>query len=130
MTKLSKLIQYVNVICCLLLYVFMLVWDTQHVLHGDVFTIEQQNLFYQLCVKSLLMLLVGNIDINKLILKYLKIRHCKYLYLNIMYIKFHKLLWIRSSQKFDPHKVNNYTVQYKFLDNKKTQTYLITAQPS
>ena len=51
---------------------------------------------------------------KKLIFLYLKTRHWKYYTLNIIYIKLHKLSWIRNQQnpqKFDPHKINKYTLQ-------------------
>ena len=39
------------------------------------------------------------------------------LYLKHMYIKLHKLSWItkQKTQKFDPHKINKGTLQYKLL---------------
>ena len=55
---------------------------------------------------------------NKLIFLYLKTRHCKCYALNTMYITLYKLSWIRNlqnTQKFDPHKINKHTLQYKLL---------------
>ena len=45
----------------------------------------------------------------------------------------HKLSWIRSltkSTKFDSHRINNHTAQYKLLQYNKAQAYLIIGQPS
>ena len=63
---------------------------------------------------------------NKLIYLYLKTRCCKYYNLNTT----PKSL-TQSAKTFDTNKINNHTVQCKILEhNKKTQTYLITGQPS
>ena len=36
----------------------------------------------------------------------------------------------QNPRKLDPHEVSNHTIYYKLLQHNKTQTYLITGQPS
>ena len=55
-----------------------------------------------------------------MIFLYLKTRHYKYYTLNTMYIKLHKLSWIRNltkSTKIDPHQINNHIILYKPLQH-------------
>ena len=47
-----------------------------------------------------------------------------------MYIKLHKLSWVRNLKNLRPNKINKHTVQYKVLQHNETQTYLITGHPS
>ena len=50
-----------------------------------------------------------------------------------MYIKRHKLSWIKNlmkSVKIDPGEINNHTVLYILLQYNKTQAYFITGQLS
>ena len=46
----------------------------------------------------------------------------KYYTLNIMYIKFHKIIMDEKPQKFDPHEMNKHILEYKLLQHNKTQT--------